>query len=143
MRWLWVGLPAVVGVVMAVALIAIDNRFGVRIHPYLVVAAAGLLAIVCLAATVTVAEMFWVSYALEPLVDDPAERERIVSDRTWWHQSGLKFRNREFGIVAPLAFAGGVTESGRVVMRALYLDVGPPTMWERLWLRYWLRGKPA
>jgi hypothetical protein len=90
-------------------------------------------------------EMFWDSYAAEPLADDPAERERIGSDPSWWLQPGLAFRSREFGIVAPTAFVAGCVFSGpgRVLMRALYLYIGPPTMWERFWLRWVARPRRA
>lgn len=85
--------------------------------------------------------MFWDSFAVEPLMEDPAERERIVSDPEWWYQSGLEFRSREFDHVAPTAFVAGRVFSGqgRVLMRALYLYIGPPTMWERFWLRWFAR----
>ncbi len=84
-------------------------------------------------------EMFWESYAVEPLADDPDERQRIVGDPEWWLGRELKFRNREFDILAPTAFVAGCVfcEPGRVLMRALYLYIGPPTTWERLWL-WWL-----
>jgi len=83
-------------------------------------------------------QMFWDSYAVEPLAADLADRERIASDPSWRDQSGLVFRSREFGIVAPTAFVAGCvfSEPGRVLMRALYLYIGPPTMWERFWPRF-------
>jgi hypothetical protein len=83
-------------------------------------------------------EMFWVSYAVEPLIDDPVERERIGSDPSWWLPPGLEFRSREFGILAPNAFVALCVFSGpgRVLIRALYLHIGEPTTWERFWLRW-------
>jgi hypothetical protein len=91
-------------------------------------------------------DMFWDSYRVEPLVEDPEERRRILSDRGWWHQRGLVFRNRQFDAVADTAFAGGevFTEAGRVVMRGLHLGIGPPNCWERavMWVRRRLGGTP-
>lgn len=83
-------------------------------------------------------EMFWDSCALTPLVDDAAERERMTSDRFWWHQSGLKFRNREFDVYCEYAFAAGdpLFDPGRVSMRGLYIHVVPHmTLWEEFWAR--------
>jgi hypothetical protein len=92
-------------------------------------------------------EMFWDSYRVEPLVDDPEERRRIRSDRQWWHQRGLVFRNREFEAVADSAFAAGqvFTEGGRVLMRGLYFGIEPPTCWERvvMWVRRMVAGRPV
>jgi hypothetical protein len=84
-------------------------------------------------------EMFWDSYRVQPLVDDPEERRRILSSREWWRQSELVFRNRQIDAVADTAFAGGrvFTDDGRVLMRGLHFGIGPPDCWERavLWLR--------
>lgn len=90
-------------------------------------------------------EMFWDSYAVEPLAAPPAERGRIGSDPSWWVQPGLAFRSKEFGVVAPAAFVAGCVFSGpgRVLMRALYLPIGLPTIWERFWLRWVARTKQA
>lgn len=80
------------------------------------------------------ADMFWVSYYIEPLTEDVAERQRILSDCEWWHQQ-LTFRNREFDEIAPFAFAGEcLSEPRRVVMRGLYLLVDDPNAWDRLML---------
>jgi hypothetical protein len=92
--------------------------------------------------------MFWDSYQVEPLVEDPQERRRILSDPDWWHQRGLVFRNRELDAVADAPFAGGdvFTEPGRVVMRGLYISsIGDPDCFERalLWLRRKLSGPRA
>ena len=83
-------------------------------------------------------EMFWDSYRLEVLTDDPEERQRIPTDPAWWLQEGIAYRSRTFGVTAPAFPAGHVfTESGRVVLRGLHLFVGPPDLWEQilLWLR--------
>jgi hypothetical protein len=37
-------------------------------------------------------EMFWDSYAVEPLAEEATERQRILSDRDWWLQPGLNDR---------------------------------------------------
>jgi hypothetical protein len=86
-------------------------------------------------------DMFWDSYRIEALTDDPEERRRVLSDPSWWLQGKLVFRSRAFDAVASTAFPAGCvfTGSGRVLMRALYLYIGPPTLWERMVL--WLRRK--
>jgi hypothetical protein len=84
-------------------------------------------------------DMFWDSYQVEPLVDDPNERSRIQCDQRWWHQRGLVFRNRYFGAAADTAFAAGdvFTEDGRVIVRGLYFRGADPDSWERIvmWAR--------
>ena len=191
-RWLWEGSPLVNGLILGLVLVAINFGLGVRVHPYLFVAAIAAATLLWVAAVfvfqaarfVLMAsdlrgwrlrvfqtnyargggwyvesdgrqlalltdprseEMFWDSYAVEPLADDSAERERIGSDPSWWLRPGLEFRSREFGVVAPTAFVAGCVFSGagRVLMRALYLYIGPPTMWERFWLRWVARPRHA
>ncbi|MEW4571491.1 hypothetical protein AB1L88_26755 [Tautonia sp. JC769] len=86
------------------------------------------------------ADMFWYSYRVEPRSEEPAERESLLTSPDRWLACEFVYRNRQFGLVAENAFpAGGVfPESGRILMRALYLDIDSPTVWERLLL--WLRG---
>lgn len=83
-------------------------------------------------------DMFWDSYRVEPLTDDPAEREELLTSSDRWQVGGFVYRNRQFGRVAENAFASWISEEGRVHMRALYLDVGEPSLWERV--RLWMRS---
>jgi hypothetical protein len=89
------------------------------------------------------ADMFWYSYQVEPLTEDPAEREALLTSPDRWLACEFVFRSRRFGLAAENAFpAGGVfPEPGRVLMRALYLNIDSPSVWERLLL--WLRGGRA
>ena len=190
--WLWEGSPLVNGLLLGLVLVAINFGLGVRVHPYLFVAAITLTALLWVAALFVLQaarfalmapdlrrwrlrvfqtnyargggwyverddrqlalltdprfeEMFWDSYAVEPLTEDLAERERIGSDPSWWLQPGLVFRSREFGIVAQTAFVALCVfcRPGRVLIRALCLYIGPPTMWERFWLRWLARSRHA
>jgi hypothetical protein len=80
-------------------------------------------------------DMFWESYRIESHVEDKDERCRILTDKDWWlaNLSGLTFRNREFNDVALSAFPAGdvFTVKGRIIMRALYLNVDEPNLWDR------------
>lgn len=89
------------------------------------------------------ADMFWDSYRIEPLIEDLAEREALLTSPDRWHACEFVYRNRRFGLVAEKAFpTGGLfPESGRILMRALYLNIDSPSVWERLLL--WLRGSRA
>jgi hypothetical protein len=84
-------------------------------------------------------DMFWVSYSVEPLVEDPDQREEMLSSRDWWLGRKLEFRNKDFHEVASFAFPAGDTfpEPGRVSMRGLYLCQDDPNWWEAcvLWAR--------
>ena len=83
-------------------------------------------------------QMFWDNCALTPLVEDPTERERLMSDSKWWHQTDLKFRSREFDVYTDYAFASGnvFSATGRVSMRGLYIHILPHmTSWEEYWVR--------
>lgn len=85
-------------------------------------------------------DMFWISYRIEPLTGDPAERERILHDPQFWlrdfFERELVCRNAAFGDPAkwPIPAGNPFPEPGRVSMRALYLDQSPPTRWERFLL---------
>jgi hypothetical protein len=83
-------------------------------------------------------DMFWYSYAVEPLSESAAEREAVFTAE-FWAQTGIVYRNRATGEVAPHAFSGGPTpteERPRILMRAL-LSSQQPTVLERalLWIR--------
>ena len=86
-------------------------------------------------------EMFWDSYRLEILTDDSELRRRILTDEFWDNaeSEGLVWRSGEFGEQAPNAFPSGapLREPGRVVMRALYLSIADPTLFDGavLWFR--------
>jgi hypothetical protein len=69
-------------------------------------------------------DMFWTSFHVVPVMDDPVERMRISTDRGWWHQNKLVFRNRLLDEIVEIAFVVGdvFTESGRVILRGLYLS---------------------
>jgi hypothetical protein len=69
-------------------------------------------------------DMFWVSYRLQLLTAEP----ELFSDEFWDRCEKLVFRNCKFGEVAPYAFpalraGSAVRETGRVLMRGLYLVV--------------------
>ncbi len=85
-------------------------------------------------------EMFWCTYNIEPLTDDANERQQMLTQISWWHNSKLVFRNRKFNLTAQSAFAGGeFYETGRNSMRGLYLLVDEPNLWEQiaLYFRRW------
>jgi hypothetical protein len=81
-----------------------------------------------------ITEMFWVSYRIEPLIDDPIEREELLNSPERWDACEFVYRSREFGQVAEYAFpaARPFPESGRVLIRGLYLGIREPSLWERL-----------
>lgn len=91
------------------------------------------------------AEMFWDSYRIEPITDDPAEVQRLVNDIDWWLELKFVYRSRQFDEVAEFAFpAGAFPEAGRVQMRGLYLNIGQMWLWEKMvvWLRRRRKPKP-
>jgi hypothetical protein len=91
-------------------------------------------------------EMFWYAWRLEPLSEDPVERETILSSN-YWDPAMLPqmvFRSREYGTVAEALWAGAEPVwDGRLVMRALYQPIASPRPWDRvlLWVRRWLGRK--
>jgi len=91
-------------------------------------------------------DMFWYAWRLEPLSENPAERETILSS-SYWDPALLSqtvFRSREYGAVADAFWAGSdPVQEGRLVMRGLYQPVSGPWPWDRvmLWVRHWLGGK--
>jgi hypothetical protein len=84
-------------------------------------------------------EMFWDSYRIEPMTEDPEEAQ-LLSAPAHWLDNEFVFRSREFGETAAYAFPAGEPICGdhRVLMRGLYLSISKPTVWER-WL-LWCRG---
>ena len=86
-------------------------------------------------------DMFWTSYAVEPL-GDTEEQRRVVYDPSTWREHWLTFRNRVTGDRVTSAYASGAPSEGkpRVNIRALYL--WPKLSWyERLQLWWWMRQR--
>jgi hypothetical protein len=85
-------------------------------------------------------EMFWASYHVEILTPDLAKRDMMYTQE-FWGRDDLVFRDRQFGEIAPLAWASCVAaktlkEEGRVAMRTLYLPVTcEPWHWAAIKLR--------
>jgi hypothetical protein len=81
-------------------------------------------------------DMFWHSYAVHPLGEDPAESDEIFRAGFW---AQVSYRNRVTGDVVVDVLPGGATptrDNPRIAMRALYVRLSP-TIIERalLWLR--------
>jgi hypothetical protein len=93
--------------------------------------------------------MFWDSYRIEGLTKDPTLRDLLYIERFWANaeSEGLVWRNREFAEVAEFALPAlsPFPESGRLMMRGLYLPIGAPWPWDNLilWMRRWQRGHPS
>ncbi|WAS96253.1 hypothetical protein [Nannocystis punicea] len=111
-------------------------------------------------------DMFWISYRVTPLTDDPELAAQLLTPEFWREESRrgrLRYRSRALGVFAPHAFASlGDHEPGRATMRALYLTpetlaaalrLATPSPDETLveprpegWFacaRRWLRGRVA
>ncbi len=90
-------------------------------------------------------EVFWDSYRIEIVADDPELRDKMLSKEFWAvaESEGLTYRNRQFGDGAMFAFPSlsPFSEPGRLMMRGLYLDIGQPRPWDSvvLRLRRWMR----
>ncbi len=71
-------------------------------------------------------DMFWVSYAIEPLTEDEEERRRLLESEEFW-LTKFVYRSRQFDEVAGNAFPAlkPFAGPGRVTMRALYLTLAP------------------
>jgi hypothetical protein len=73
-------------------------------------------------------EMFWDSYHMDIVTQDPKLHERLSTEEFWASTEAdqLVWRSREFNEIAELAHPAGsqFPEPGRLMMRALYL--GPP-----------------
>src|SRR5262249_43960439 len=82
------------------------------------------------------AEMFWNSYRLTPLTEDPEQRRRILTARDWWmgQWDRITYRSRAIGVPADGAYLAGYVfnSEGRVVIRSgLYIwGPGPPNSFE-------------
>ena len=81
-------------------------------------------------------DMFWDSYRIEVVTNDPELRQRMQTAEFWSaaESEGLAWRSREFGEVADGAFPAlsPFPEPGRITMRHLYLPIGQPRPWDRL-----------
>lgn len=85
-------------------------------------------------------DMFWHSYRVEPLTDDPADLALLRDDGFWEYRfQELRFLNRGFPdvLVNPHAFPSSKVDaaSGRISFRSLYLRIRVYP-WD--WLAYWL-----
>jgi hypothetical protein len=87
------------------------------------------------------ADMFWVSWVVHPVTDDPTECAGVMSAEFWAPEfdSVTEYRSCEFGSVASNAFPTGipfVNEPGRLEMRGMYPPCSGPWPWDRLvmWL---------
>lgn len=83
-------------------------------------------------------DMFWDSYKIEPLVEDPMERAALLESPELWLSCEFTYRNQLFedGVVESAFVAEQpFWEPGRVSMRGLYLIIGEPMAKERLLLR--------
>jgi len=86
-------------------------------------------------------EMFWDSYLVEPVSDEPELNQRLLSD--FWEGNdwvGVVFVNREFPqVIAANAFPGArpIIEPGRILMRGLYCSTLKRKPWDNvlLWWR--------
>jgi hypothetical protein len=84
-------------------------------------------------------DMFWESYRVEPAPSDPEQADAVLTEEFWNRMDVYQpvNRSREFGEMAANAFAArqeagtGVSVTGRVLMRGLYLVV-PHYPWDRL-----------
>jgi hypothetical protein len=70
-------------------------------------------------------DMFWTSYRIEPLADDPDEQAAIVSDEFWLVEflTRTRYRNQAGGWYGQGWWAAtdtGVVRDGRIIMRGLF-----------------------
>jgi hypothetical protein len=79
------------------------------------------------------ADMFWVSYRFDFLVDDRNTCEELLTDKPW-QQCELTFRTRETDLPAD-GFASRGPRDGRVVVRGVYV-CGPSSIAERVLVTY-------
>ncbi len=69
-------------------------------------------------------EMFWEEYRIVPLTTEPSERAALFEKPFWEPRKGLRFRNRESGELASIAFSaitGPDPVRETINMRALYI----------------------
>jgi hypothetical protein len=83
-------------------------------------------------------EMFWMSYEVVPLSNDPAERARVLSPDFWNLEllANTQFVSGVFGHTAAAFWSH--FESGRLTMRGLYHGV-PASWWDRTVMSWLIR----
>jgi hypothetical protein len=90
-------------------------------------------------------DMFWDSYAIEPLSTDDHERCRLLESEEFWLEEEFTYRSRQFDEIAENAFPAltPFISPGRINMRGLYLTIDPPTKQEERLLQQRLRARKA
>jgi hypothetical protein len=89
-------------------------------------------------------DMFWFSYRIEPMTDDPDFNQRLLS--TFWEDENwidVYYRNREFPeLIVGHAFPSGIPfrEPGRLRIRGHYFCPLPRMPWDYV-LLWWRRRK--
>jgi hypothetical protein len=79
------------------------------------------------------AEMFWDTYRIEPVSDEPKVLAPLRSD-SFWGSCDFVFRNRGFpDEVVDTAFGTPGPSDGEVTIRGLHLAIKEPSRWETLW----------
>jgi hypothetical protein len=87
------------------------------------------------------ADMFWDTYRIEPVSDDPKVLARLRSD-SFWGSCDFVFRNRGFpDEVVDTAFGAPGPSDGEVTIRGLALPIREPSRWEAV--RYFRRIRKA
>ncbi len=86
-------------------------------------------------------EMFWYSYEMAISTEDEEWRQRLL-DAEWWEQgpAEVTFYNPTFDASCNSAFAAGLGEDGRPILRALSVKGPSPMPWDQLVL-WWRRRK--
>ena len=91
-------------------------------------------------------DLFWHSYHLEVVTDDPKLRQRILNREFWTNakREGLVWRSTEFGEAVEGAYSAGCpfAEPGRLLMRGLHIAVRSPNSLDRITL-WWRRRTRA
>ena len=80
-------------------------------------------------------DMFWMSYRVTPVTDDPALAERVLTEAFWKGGEPLDLvYRRATGLVAehPVPSTRPLVGPSRVNMRGLYVDIRDPRPWESL-----------
>ncbi len=90
------------------------------------------------------AEMFWVSYHITPLTQDPELLLQMQTKAFWNEMDGFVWRSRGFGVVVPHTFPSGSGPlDDRIAMYSLYIHIESPRPWDQvvLWWRKMKRSK--
>ena len=91
-------------------------------------------------------DMFWDSYRFEVTTPIAELARRLLTKEFCDTELGnIRWRNREFEAYAPFAFLSVhvFLESGRILMRGLYLTVESPSGWKKAvdWLKRLLKNR--